>query len=67
MTRNEFLLVLHFCNKGLQDKTINLGCGGNYFSKCFLYGNALKWYFFILKKLFLISAYQNDQKTLKNY
>jgi len=32
------------------------------FSKCFLLGNALK---FIFKKLFLISAHQNDLKTPK--
>jgi uncharacterized membrane protein YciS (DUF1049 family) len=36
------------------------------FSKCFSLGNILKWCFFILKKLFLMSAHQNDMKTLKN-
>ena len=40
-------------------------CG--YFSKCFSFENASKWcFFFILKKLFLISAHQNNLKTLKS-
>jgi hypothetical protein len=33
--------------------------------KCFLFRNILKYYFFILKKLFLILVYQNDFKILK--
>jgi len=40
--------------------------GCDYFSKCFSFRNALKWYFFIFKKLFLISAYQNNLKIQKN-
>jgi len=40
-------------------------CG--YFLKCFSLENTSKWYFFIFKKLFLISAHQNDLKTLKKY
>jgi hypothetical protein len=36
------------------------------FSKYFLLGNASKYNFFIFKKLFLISAYQNDFKTPQN-
>ena len=41
-------------------------CVRDCFLKCFLLENTLKWYFFIFKKLFLISAHQNYLKIQKN-
>jgi len=42
------------------------GCGCDCFLEYFSLRNALEQCFFILKKLFLTSAYQNDLKTPKN-
>jgi len=42
---------------------LEYGCG--YFLKYFSLRNILKQYIYILKKLFLKSAYQNDLKTQK--
>jgi hypothetical protein len=40
-------------------------CGNNDFSECFLLRNTLKYIFFNFFNLFLISAHQNNRKTLK--
>jgi hypothetical protein len=42
-------------------------CGNGYGLKCFPLRKALKWCFFIFKKLFLRSAHQNNLKTYIKY
>jgi hypothetical protein len=53
------------------NQTVNIlpvwDCGSGGGLKCFSFRNVSKWSFFILKKIFLTSAHQNDLKTKKKF